>query len=242
MVARWRYEMTHTVFGNRRFGFDGRGADVFKRWLIVFAAAYVPIIIATLLDIREIWEWFESLEEAAANEESPGRFPISPASIALLVFAFTAGMLAFYWYAVWQFRYLVAHTYLGETSFRSQMRARTFIGYLLAFFGTTLLWGAVLAGIVVGLIYLAVPAAGTGFWGTAFGSPLAVIAAISAYLLAIAGMYLLSNYWLIYRPARHIAMTLTIINLAAVESIAQAAAAGPRFGEGLADAFDIGAV
>jgi hypothetical protein len=54
--------------------------------------------------------------------------------------------------------------------------------------------------------------------------------------------YILAQYFMTYRIARHVVSTITITNLASVESILQSAEARPRYGEGLADAFDVGAV
>jgi hypothetical protein len=45
-----------------------------------------------------------------------------------------------------------------------------------------------------------------------------------------------------WRVARHIVSTIAIVNLASVESVVQSTQARPRYGEGLADAFDIGAI
>ena len=48
--------------------------------------------------------------------------------------------------------------------------------------------------------------------------------------------------WLYFDILKHVCRTLEIGNLSAVEAVVQDTRQSPKFGEGLADAFDVGAV
>jgi hypothetical protein len=69
---------------------------------------------------------------------------------------------------------------------------------------------------------------------------------VGGAIVLVAIVYLansiLSQFFFTYLVAEHLCGTIEVENLHTIESVLQSAEMKPRFGEGLADAFDVGAV
>jgi hypothetical protein len=57
-----------------------------------------------------------------------------------------------------------------------------------------------------------------------------------------AAFYVLTYRWLYVPILKHLCRTMEISDLSAADAIAQSMEPAPRFGEGLADAFDVGVI
>lgn len=116
----------------------------------------------------------------------------------------------------------------------------------MALIGTTYFGGLLV--LLVGALAIGVVA-----WGFVIGfsmkagappDPKAVLSA-APLLMAAAGFFYLGNYLLQVMVLqvgilKHLCATLMVTNAGALAAVAQAQAPAPRFGEGLADSFDIG--
>jgi uncharacterized membrane protein YjgN (DUF898 family) len=247
-MALRRYELNHTVFGNRRFTFVGQGSGLIWRWLVVYVAFVVPLVSFALLNV-DVWTELPEVI-AVPKERRAAELKALFGWISgwwMLLLGVPAGILASLWYSVRQFRYIVAATNLGEVRFRSAAKTRAFVLNFLGLVGSMFVYLLIVVTIAFGIVMwivgyqkltgevsLPMPrdtAAQYGF-----------IAMFVVWLALYIGYYILSGVWLTYRIARHVCQTLTIENLAAVETVLQAPQRELRFGEGLADAFDVGAV
>jgi hypothetical protein len=65
-----------------------------------------------------------------------------------------------------------------------------------------------------------------------------IVAAIVFFIVN----YVLTYLWLYVPILKHVCRTMEISDLGAADAIAQSTAPAPRFGEGLADAFDVGVI
>lgn len=137
------------------------------------------------------------------------------------VLAFLAWLPVYFWYRVGEFRYVVSCTRFGDASFRSEARAGRVLMLLvstgLAFLGL----GGFLAGFLVML------------------PPVALIGLVVVFM--VAGP-ILTYCILIFGMVRHLFETLSITNPEALDRVRQSVERGPEYGEGLADAFDVGAI
>lgn len=231
-----RYKTNHTWFGDGRFSLKATGWKLFPRWLAVLAFLFLPFVVFFLVNA-------EGIAKAALHSVTggKGRTPQLEA-MTLLLIPFLVGLPAMIWYRVSSFRYLASSTYLGEISLRSDARARSVLGIVLVFF----------LGFM-GLILLFILPVIMGFFLTSSKVDLSVellelLSRVFPYamiLVTIAmvlpGYWLLNYCWLRARILRHLATTLTVENMGALEQIAQSSRPRQRFGEGLADSFDIGA-
>lgn len=241
-TALQRYKIEHTIFGNRRFRFTGTGRRLFLRWLVVYALGALPVLIFLALNSGVWSDMFDLLAQGDIDEEDMKMLGAQIGGWWLLPFVYIGGSLAWVWYRVAEFRYFAANTQFGAAQFRSSAKMSRFVmiglGYFASLFGLF---------IVIGLIVVAAGVA----WGLVFGGdakldissrfwtsliPLAVV--VIVYILN----HIVVQFFMTYLTLRHLCETMEIANLASVESVVQSKDARPRYGEGLADAFDLGAV
>jgi uncharacterized membrane protein YjgN (DUF898 family) len=230
-IALERYKIDHSWFGESRFSLDARARDLFPRWLIVMAIIALPMIAAIALNLPLTAALFK---------------PPHPRALWLLLISLLAGVPALIWYWVAAFRYIASRTTLGAIKIHSAAKGSAIVK-------TALLFGlAVMAVFIVMLLgfaglavvpYKAIMAAGAGADRAAV-----VQAMIPTILPAIIGIYVIAallfqiiSYRVLRVPIiRHLATTVEIENLAAVDTILQSAK--PRQKLGIADSFDLGAI
>jgi len=224
-VALTRYRLRNTRFGNTRFTFEGSGWALSKKWGIAWLVliAFLIVLIAIVVYFAHSGDVLPT--EMPAGGEGAGTAKPPGAAQALLplvpILAFLAWFPIYVWYRVGEFRYVVACTRFGDASFRSEARTRRVLMLLmstgLAFLGL----GGFLAGVLVLL------------------PPMALIALVVVFL--VAGP-ILTYCILIFGMIRHLFETLSIANPEAFDRVRQSVERGPEYGEGLADAFDVGAI
>jgi len=211
-VALTRYRLQNTRFGNTLFAFEGNGWALFYKWGIAWL-----VLIALLIVPIGILVYFthsgDVLPKAAGVAKA--LLPSVP------ILAFLAWIPIYVWYRVGEFRYVVACARFGDASFRSEAKTRRVLTLLtltsLAFLGL----GGFLAGVFVLL------------------PPMALIALVVVFM--VAGP-ILTYCILIFGMIRHLFETLSIANPEAFDRVRQSVERGPEYGEGLADAFDVGAI
>jgi len=246
-VALERYKVDHSWFGESAFSLDASGRRLLGRWLIVLALLVVPFVIAVAAN----WSGFAEAAEAAGRPAHAPPKPPHPEAFSLLYVSLFAGLPALIWYRVASFRYLASSTRLGETRLESRARGGRVLGilaiFLLGLCGLIVVMvgiGAVAAALAVGM------AAVGGAASPAGPDPNTIKALIPTTQLIFGGLLLfvflpgyrlLSDCWLQPRIIRHLATTLTIENAGAIDRVVQSTRPRQKFGEGLADSFDLGA-
>ena len=235
--AQQRYMMRCTSFGDRRFSFDGSPRALFWRWLLVFACFVIPVAIGMVVMASVAF----GIVPSAPGEGDEAGAPVIPpelvwrlwAGSALMFFAFIAGGLAFLNYRIAEFRAFASATALGAITVRSEARVGPVIGAALrgvaAFLGGYAL--VALAFLPVLAFQEELPVA-----AMAVGIPLA----IGFVAMFFVGLPLVIELIVRFAILRHVVTTLELTHLETLDDIVQSAAASPRVGEGLADAFDIG--
>ncbi len=236
-TALQRYKIEHTIFGNRRFSFTGTGRGLIGKWLVVYALGALPLLAFAAMNFGVWWEMLELFSTPDVDQDD---FRMLGAQIRgwwLLPFIYIGGGIAFLWYRIAEFRYFVANTQFGAITLRSAAKMTRVVLIFLAYVGCLILGVlavALIATTVGGLLLSALGLKPRYDWWLLI--PFALI--LDTYLVNL----IVAQYFLTYRFARHFISTMTITNLAAVETVVQSKEARPRFGEGLADAVDLGAV
>jgi len=159
-----------------------------------------------------------------------------------LLFVPTLG-LSYAWYIARQFRHFAHHTRLNNIAFESNLRGRDVVFIYLPYFVLLLVLLIAITGVTASVF--------RGITPTNAQDPTALFATIlqngwpqivgALVLWSIAGR-VLAAYFLVHRQFRLSCRTLRIYGAADFSAIAQTARDNPRFGEGLADALDIGGV
>jgi uncharacterized membrane protein YjgN (DUF898 family) len=218
-VALERYKINNTYFGNSRFSIGASGRPLFLQWLVTWLLCVVPVVIAL-----------------AATWHTTSANPL-PQALMLLLVPLLLGIPALISFRLATFRYLVSRTRLDKIRFRSRASGWAVIAQ-------ALIYGAVMGGFLVALITASVFAfksIGTPFGSVAgFHFPPSLIVILGLFCLVFTIGSQVASYCLLKAPIiRHVVSSLKFKDLEAVQAITQSERKRQRFGEGLADSFEI---
>ncbi len=229
-VALMRYRIQHTRFGQTRFDFAGSGKALCGPFLLAFGLP-VALTVAFLAANPDLGGAVMDFVAAGAESEFADDELRAPA----LLLVWLAVPFLYIWYRVREFRYMVGCTRFADVSFASAARSARIIWMSVLTVGAIIGLAAAIIGLaavlVAGGVFLL--AADTPAW--AFVIPLAVVLFIS---LVSVPSYLILRYEIV----THICRTLEISDMAAFGRVVQSTQDVPATGEGLADAFDVGAI
>ncbi|MFQ5619596.1 MAG: DUF898 family protein [Rhodospirillales bacterium] len=229
-VALMRYRIQHTRFGQTRFDFAGSGKALFGPFLLAFGLPVV-LTVAFLAANPDLGGGVVAFVGAGAQPEFPDGEFRAPA----LLLVWLAVPFLYIWYRVWEFRYMVGCTGFADVSFASAAGSARIIWM------SVLTVGAMI-GLAAAIIGLVAVVAGGVFSTAADSSPAAAFGVPLAVVLVIIVMPILSYLILRYEIVAHVCRTLEISDMAAFGRVVQSTKDVPATGEGLADAFDVGAI
>ncbi len=221
-IALMRYRIRHTRFGQTRFDFAGSGRVLCGPFLLAFG---LPAVLTVAFLVANP-DFDKAFTDSSATGADVG-FPDAGFRAPELLLVWLAVPFLYIWYRIREFRYMVGCTGFADVSFASAARSARII------------WMSVLTvGAMIGLAALVFGAmfalAADGFvFG--FAGPLAVVLFIS--LVSIPSYVILR-----YEIVAHVCRTLEISDMAAFGRVVQSTEDVPATGEGLADAFDVGAI
>ena len=210
-----------TYFGNTSFRFSGRGMDIVAQFLPVVATAWATIGLFVGLN----WDAFRILRGVPDSPDVPG-------IEALELFAWwpLLGVIGAVFFAVRyrvrEFVYFAANARLGEEIRFASRLSTTRITVLY------LIYGALIALWLSAIVALSYSSFSDG--------PSTIVVFLILMLILFFGLPIIRVAWLNVEVLRTLCATLTIDNLTAVERIVQDSRDAPRYGEGLADALDVG--
>lgn len=231
-LALQRYRTVNTRFGDQHFSFDAPLMPLFTRWLVVLTPLilfYLVIIGFSIAVERSIGD-----SDAEAVGRKIGEAMVAHGKlmgVALVLLAILPFTWA--WYRMAEFRHFAAHTRLGEITFRSTARGRAILirltGFALAALGATILVGLLVFWWSRALISLGM--------GQIFA--FATVGGVLGLLLVLFGYRFLWTMIVTAGLVRHICETLEISGLETLDGVAQASAPSDKYGEGLADSFEV---
>ena len=220
-VALMRYRIQHTRFGQTRFDFAGSGKALFGPFLLAFG---LPVVL-TLAFLGANPDLGGAAVDSVAGGAEPEFTNIEVHAPALLL-VWLAVPFLYIWYRVREFRYMVGCTRFAEVSFASAARSARIIWMSVLTVGAV-----ILPAFVFGVIFsLAADGPGFGFMVTLVVVLYIIVTPILSYLI------------LRYEIVAHVCRTLEISDMAAFGRVVQSTEEVPATGEGLADAFDVGAI
>ncbi|MFO0997423.1 MAG: DUF898 family protein [Alphaproteobacteria bacterium] len=222
-MALMRYRITHMRFGDRNFSFTGEGEALFARWMVFYLLAGVMVggTVAVSVDLETVLK----IVNVSPLEREPEVIlrqiilPVLSSIAAVLVVAY--GL--FVWYRAGELRYALSNVEFGSARFTSALRPWTIVGNTLC-------------GVVP--IVLALSILGGGIALADNHITLWVVLAVLVWVLV---GRVVSIAIVQFAIVRHAAATLSVSEPDAFAVAAQTAGPRPRYGEGLADALDVGA-
>jgi uncharacterized membrane protein YjgN (DUF898 family) len=247
-----RYKMRNTFYGDLRGGFAGSGTRLFLRGILLWALVVGPILVGSAYAVRAI-NW-SALAEAVdrGGDNVLGRIEsVSPnfdaalafVSIAALWSVVAAGVL----YPVFQamvLRWWTSGLRFGEITVRSKLRTVQMYGLYLRFVGYLMVFV-----IVIGLVSaVLIPASNLLMrWLATAGDADSTMAEFGGLIgPAISYLVAMLGYSTIYQVTVKLRLwalsfeTAEFTGLEALDGVRAAGVASSAFGEGLADALDIG--
>lgn len=239
-----RYKVRRMRFGDTNFDFDGSGKELIGPWLIAWGVPVltflVTIAISLLVAIGVSLLRAEGGSEPTQEELIRLGVQVGGVSFPIVVgIAVVAFFLTFIWYRVRELRYFASCTRFGDATLASTAKARRIVLPML------------LAGVILMAVFLLFIAVVAGVVSALISSDSANAMAVRAFAplvsiaIALAGLLLtpiVTYPTVVFSIIRHVWRTLSVSDARAFEGAVQATGEGPKFGEGLADAFDVGAI
>ncbi len=226
-VATLGYFARNAHFGSAGLALAPNAAWLFRRW----AAVMAPQIIAFGLFAVLNWRNFETISHYTEYET----FNSVPYVVKSMTFwplaLLSASFFLWIWYRVVEFRHMIDCLTVEGTSFTSLLRAR-FVFQRFAIYFAVLATIAILAGGFSLSLVIGVTKAG--------GETFAIFAAFLPILAFLLFSGIIKMLFLDIPLLNHACETLEVRNATALEEVAQSSASVPNYGEGAAEALDVG--
>ena len=219
-MATTRYLTDRTALGDLEARFDGRGRDLLAAWIAPYVLFIGSIVLFFVMNIGTIGKF------------GPG---VVPRGTWLLSVAYLGGGLGFLAYLLIELRYTIRHTRFGKIQLGSALRIGGLIFRVVGFFVAAIVVLMIVALVLVGVFVGVGTARGAGF------SMASIVTTTASLLTGVTLLNILRILWLDRAVVRQICETLSLTNADRLDRIGQSTAPMPKAGEGMADAFDIGA-
>jgi uncharacterized membrane protein YjgN (DUF898 family) len=242
-----RYKMRHTFYGTARGRFAGSGTSLFAKGIAMWLVVVGPLVAGLLYAVVSV-NW-SALAEALAQggDNVIGRIESSsPDFGSAMVFLVSAAVWSFIvagvLYPAFQammLRWWTSGLRFDAMTATSLLRTRQMYGLYLRFMGYSLLFGIILsigAGFLIGIFHALLQPMGEGTLTEAAG----VVAAVVGYVAMMLGYSTIYQVVVKLRLWKLSFETVELSGLAALDDIKAAGVASSAFGEGLADALDVG--
>ncbi|MAZ03887.1 MAG: hypothetical protein CMN56_12180 [Sneathiella sp.] len=225
---RLQYQLNNTHFGDGRFTYAGQTAGLYK--------LYWPAILITQLVVAGGLGYLATSDVMTFSTEAITAIGDGKAAMAaedlgpvylggfIIIFALTVFMFVT---RVWEFRYMAANTSFMGARFSSSLRLRSVLVIFLFLFLLSLV-SMIAFGVVIALVIM---------WQSA----LAAILPFIFLLIAWIGIDILKTLFFLVPLVKAICKSTEIDTLAPFEEAAANAEKSPSYGEGFADAMDVGA-
>jgi uncharacterized membrane protein YjgN (DUF898 family) len=242
-----RYKMGHTHYGSLRGRFAGSGTRLFVRGFLMWLVVIGPLLVSLVVMTAAV-DW-KGLAAAigAGGENVVGRIesasPNFAWAIAFFSFAMTwSGLAAALLYPVFQammLRWWVSGLRFSGMSAASRLRTGHMYGLYLRFVGYALVF-LLIAGAVVAFLFSFVGALAQSVENKEIASIAGGGVAILTYVAMMLGLSTIYQVVMRQRLWRVSFETAELSGLEALDSVKADGAASSAFGEGLADALDVG--
>lgn len=220
-IAMARYRLDNTRFGNTRFSLDCNARDLIGVWGATYAVLILLVGASTVGGA------------VAENTAEAGGLAAVLGVVSLLMVLVLLLMLV--WYRVREFRLVANRLRFGDATFDCRIatgaviRATVVTGVMVA-----LPMGALFA-------FVAVPLVAMEGGGNSEVAVMMMGGMFVGFVFMIIVLPVVVGVFFRHALVRAVCETTTIMNPGAFHAVAQSSDTGPKYGEGLADAFDVGA-
>ena len=242
-----RYKMRHTHYGTLQGRFSGSGTALFFRGVLLWLIVIGPLLAGVILAIGVTnWDTLATALAGVSDDLTKGLADVGfelaePAVIASsgLGWSVLAAVLLYPAYRAMVLRWWVSGLRLGDVTAVSRLRTGQVYGVYLRFVAYSMAFGLV-AIILLGIAMVAFGGLMLSF-GKSVASELAATGVgIATYVVIMLGYSVIYQATVSIRFWRLSFETTDLSGLRALDQVEARGAAGSPFGEGLADALDVG--
>jgi uncharacterized membrane protein YjgN (DUF898 family) len=241
-----RYKMRHTFYGTARGRFAGSGTRLFVKGIALWLVVAGPLLAGLLYaGVSVNWgEMIEAIEQGGDNvvgrieSSSPDFGPAMAFLVGAASWSFSVAGLLYPAFQAIVLRWWVSGLRFDSMAATSRLRIRQMYGLYLRFMGYSLLFGLIIsvAAIFATGILHALFQAGGGTIVEAGG----VAAGVIGYVLIMLAYSTVYQVVVKLRLWKLSFETAALSGLAALDNVKAAGLPSSAFGEGLADALDVG--
>ncbi|MDH5747988.1 MAG: YjgN family protein [Rhodospirillales bacterium] len=234
-VALMRYRISNTRYGDAPFDFEGSAKALLGPWLVF----YVPLILYFgLLAASGLFD--SDVMSGTGEPQINTSLAISASLVLFLIFPISI------WYRVREFRFMIDSTRFSDVSFKSELETLSIIllgigTAIVTFFVLLLIFSliAVVVGIFAGIYHGVYDFEATLAGGEPAAAFVVGVLIILTFLMVTTVIKtVIFQRGIVFQACR----TASISDSGAFNRVLQSTAAAPAHGEGLADAFDVGAI
>ena len=227
-AATLKYFASHAHFGTARVALAPNAGWLFRRWLAVSA----PLTAGLGLSVALQLERFEDIQFYMEVEDNEHLVQAILSLVILPLLFLPIAILLWIWYRVVEFRHIIGCLSIGDSRFISFVRAKYIFWRLLIFVAVTVLFGMLAGAFVVPIMI--------GFGGIEAEPSAIFIAALISFLVLVLFAGIIRTLLLDIPLLQHACETLEISNAGALDEVVQSSASVPSYGEGAAEALDVG--
>jgi uncharacterized membrane protein YjgN (DUF898 family) len=252
-ISQYRYITNCSSFGDRSLSFDGKSGGLILRWLAVILLPIVLGVIGVAQLLRFLGEQAAALESGLQPDLGAVHAGGLNAGTGLIWAAMLIFILGFVWYSACEFRYMLNHTRIGGMRVQSRLGPWTILGYVVAFFFLGFIALILVVLVLVFLVAMIVAIATGGQLMSHLptsadpsgSAPMAILAFIwvffGIYVFALIAFGIARILILDKAIVRMLVATAALTGADELTRIGPSTAPLPGTGEGMADAFDLGA-
>jgi uncharacterized membrane protein YjgN (DUF898 family) len=242
-----RYKMRHTHYGTLTGRFSGSGTSLFFRGILLWLIAVGPLVAGGILALAAInWAALAAALTAAGDDVAKSLGDIgSELAVAAVIassalsWSVLAGALLYPAYRAIVLRWWISGLRLGELTAASRLRTGQIYRLYLRFVGYVLLF-TIAAGILSGIAFATFGGLTPSFGKSAASEIVATVVFIGTYVVIMLGYSAVYQATVTIRFWRLSFETTELTGMGALDTVEARGAAGSPFGEGLADALDVG--
>jgi uncharacterized membrane protein YjgN (DUF898 family) len=242
-----RYKLRHTFYGDARGRFIGSGTQLFVRGVALWALVIGPVLVGIIYAVRSInWTALaEAIERGGDNvigriESASPNFGAALAFVSIAFFwSVVAAALLYPAFQAMMLRWWTSGLRFGEMAAKSHLRTAQIYGVYLRFLGYSMLFGIIVgiaAAFLFGIFHSLFRLIGNETLAEVGG----IIGGVIIYVVILLGYSTIYQVVVRLRVWRLSFETADLSGLQALDSVKAAGQPSSAFGEGLADALDVG--
>jgi uncharacterized membrane protein YjgN (DUF898 family) len=242
-----RFKMRNTFYGDVRGRFAGSGTILFLRGIVMWFLVVGPIVAGLFYAVRGInWTALAEAVDLGSDNVMDRIESVSPnfgAALAFVIFAFVwsffAAALLYPAFQAMVLRWWTSGLRFGDITATSRLRTGQMYRLYLRFVGYSMLFG-LLVGVAAGFVFGIFQALCQLIGDALFAEVSGIAGAVVTYVVVMLGYSTVYQVTVKLRMWRLSFETAEFAGLDALSGVKAAGAASSAFGEGLADALDVG--